>query len=74
MKPSEHLTTTLRAHGAGRLADDYQECEEGPVQMEMHEWRDDLKMAVVSTHNIHADMIEDFKSADIPGLAFKIIP
>jgi hypothetical protein len=74
MSPQADLLDILRRHGADTLADAVEECELGPVGLEVHEWRDDLGQAVVSRHNIHADMIEDFESAQIDGLDFIIRP
>jgi hypothetical protein len=74
MSPQADLLDILRRHGADTLADAVEECELGPVGLEVHEWRDDLGQAVVSRHNIHADMIEDFESAKVDGLDFIIRP
>jgi hypothetical protein len=74
MSPQADLLDILRRHGADTLADAVEECELGPVGLEVHEWRDDLGQAVISRHNIHADMIEDFESAQIDGLDFIIRP
>jgi hypothetical protein len=74
MSPQADLLDILRRHGADTLADAVEECELGPVGLEVHEWRDDLGQAVVSRLNIHADMIEDFESAQIDGLDFIIRP
>lgn len=72
MKPHDDLLDMLRRHGATELADAVEECESGTVGLEVHEWRDDLGQSVVSNHNIHADLIEDFESAGIQGLDFII--
>jgi hypothetical protein len=72
MKPHNDLLDMLRSHGAAALADSLEDCESGTVGLEVHEWRDDLGQSVVSRHNIHADMIEDFESAEIKGLDFII--
>jgi hypothetical protein len=72
MSPQADLLDILRRHGADALAEAVEECELGPVGLEVHEWRPDLKMSVVSRHNIHADLIEDFEAADIDGLGFVI--
>jgi len=74
MKPHEDLLDMLRRHSAAELAEAVDECERGTVGLEVHEWREDLGLAVVSRHNIHADMIEDFESAQIDGLDFIIRP
>jgi hypothetical protein len=74
MKPHDDLLDMLRRHGATELAEAVDECERGTVGLEVHEWREDLGQAVVSRHNIHADMIEDFESAQIDGLDFIIRP
>ena len=74
MKPHDDLLDMLQRHGATELYNALEECERGTVGLEVHEWRDDLGQAVVSRHNIHADMIEDFKSAKIDGLDFIIRP
>ena len=74
MSPQADLLDILRRHGATELAEAVDECERGTVGLEVHEWREDLGQAVVSRHNIHADMIEDFESAQIDGLDFIIRP
>lgn len=74
MKPSEYLTAKLREYGANSLAEQYEDCEEGALQMEMHECNDAGECISVTTHNIHHEMVEDFETADIPNLAFKILP
>jgi hypothetical protein len=72
MSPQTDLLDILHRHGADALANAVADCEPGSVGLEVHEWRPDLKMSVVSNHNIHADLIEDFEDANIDGLGFVI--
>lgn len=74
IKPSEYLAAKLREYGASALADQFEDCEQGTLPMELHEYNEAGDCIGVTMHNIHADMIEDFEDADIPQLGFKFLP
>jgi hypothetical protein len=72
MDTTKQLIDILRNHGADDLADAVENCECGPLQLEVYERTD--AGVFVSRHNIHADIADAFRNADVDGLAFKIIP